>query len=806
MKHFVVLFWTFTWISILLLIILLTGPRALAANTQPATTPAQMPQTSISPNLDTQPATTPAQISGRITDRQSDEPIPYAHIALFAPGLDELLGGTTSDMEGYFSLVYRGEAADLDLRISSVAHETLRLGVSLTDLVVEANEDVRRIDLGQIQLNSGITGTEEVLVTARQVLARTTHTTQTYFIHESMQNSSGSASELMRQIPGVFVDLHQTITFEGNANVQIMVDGRRRDAAYLRQIPSESVQKVDLQRNPGVQSEGSTTAVIHITTNLRQPNTVSGSMLVDVPFRTNEVFSFPSYSVNAGVGNWNFHTSYTGELLYFDIEERASIAGRDGSMLYESTQQVAQKNWSHRFNYSIEWDSPSNTAIQYYGWLQPYSNEHNGTFADTRGTAGVRTDDNRNFGWFQSVAVDHSISGRLPGMLSAEMNWFSFEGRNHSMYSSEGNAPASQPVPSRPVQHMAELHAKAAFELSSAIRSESGFLIRYSRMHDKSSTLFDHNEQLFAGFQSVQLSHGNTTATAGLRGEWYTNGWSILPAASLSHRLSHRYRLDAGWKTMTVHPALYQRNTSPRVINPATMRVGTEGLRPERTHSLELGISGVWSNAFGAVTGFRRVQQDIIGIHAEMLNLSTEGIAVGELFMNTGDVVQHGVQLAGSFRVGRSASLNGMGSVFQSRMKPAHTAGISNRLGADFSGSMVISAGAGLSLSAQVRYMSDIHQMQGESYESTLYFVRVDKQFSGGWSGALVSAVPLSNGFVYSGQRLETPDGFLNSEGRILTSSVPLWVSFSYTFSRGAGRDWAFRTGRDIVTTERKGF
>jgi hypothetical protein len=51
MKHFVVLFWTFTWISILLLIILLTGPRALAANTQPATTPAQMPQTSISPNL-----------------------------------------------------------------------------------------------------------------------------------------------------------------------------------------------------------------------------------------------------------------------------------------------------------------------------------------------------------------------------------------------------------------------------------------------------------------------------------------------------------------------------------------------------------------------------------------------------------------------------------------------------------------------------------------------------------------------------------------------------------------------------------
>ena len=97
-------------------------------------------------------------ISGSIVDATSQEPIPYASIALKQGQTDSLIKGTTTDFGGAFAM--RSRPMEAYLEISFMGYESKRVGLSF--------DGNRNLALGDITMNSASLELDGVVIQAER--------------------------------------------------------------------------------------------------------------------------------------------------------------------------------------------------------------------------------------------------------------------------------------------------------------------------------------------------------------------------------------------------------------------------------------------------------------------------------------------------------------------------------------------------------------------------------------------------------------------------------------------------------------
>lgn len=196
-------------------------------------------------------------LSGRIIDRETKEPLEYATITAKNVRKPEFLQGGITDSEGNFSFAV------------SPGRYTLVFEYISFDPVVREAVDLRSAtDLGVIELSIAVDALEEVELVGERTEVEIRLDKRVYNVGRDITVRGGSVSDVMDNIPAVSVDVDGSISLRGNNNVRILINGKPSGLVglsgpdALRQLPAESIEKVEVITSPSARYEAAGTAGI----------------------------------------------------------------------------------------------------------------------------------------------------------------------------------------------------------------------------------------------------------------------------------------------------------------------------------------------------------------------------------------------------------------------------------------------------------------------------------------------------------------------------------------------------------------
>ena len=126
---------------------------------------------------------------------------------------------------------------------------------------------------------------KEVVVTAERRQSQTLIDRKVYAVTNNLQAATGSAADILNDVPSVDVDADGLVTLRGDPNVTILVDGKPSAAfsgaaagTSLQQMPASDIDRVEVMANPPARYKASGSGgVINIVTRKTRRPGFSGS-------------------------------------------------------------------------------------------------------------------------------------------------------------------------------------------------------------------------------------------------------------------------------------------------------------------------------------------------------------------------------------------------------------------------------------------------------------------------------------------------------------------------------------------------
>ncbi len=210
---------------------------------------------------------------------------------------------------------------------------------------VRIPENGADIDIGTIELKPSA-------IRIRGVVAQGQRWPTTYKLDKEVIDvsqmktaSSGTAADVLANVPSVSVDVDGTVSLRGSSNFQVLINGRpsvmsAQDA--LQQIPASSIKNIEISTNPTAKYDASGDAgIINIV--LKKNSDLGWSGMLSVMGGLNDKYG-GNYTVQyktPGIG-YNFgvdfnRRSYPGinrQDKQFDLTNNTSFLSSDGSMMW----------------------------------------------------------------------------------------------------------------------------------------------------------------------------------------------------------------------------------------------------------------------------------------------------------------------------------------------------------------------------------------------------------------------------------------------------------------------------------------
>ncbi len=138
---------------------------------------------------------------------------------------------------------------------------------------------------------------------------------------ENLQSTTGgTALDVLRKIPMIDVDIDDNVTLRGTKNVLILIDNKQMKFASLRQIPAESVKKVEIITNPSAKYEAEgITGIINIVMKKVNPDVTGFNGNIFTGLRSNNGY-FGYAGLNAKLNKWSLFGNGGGGLFKLDTK------------------------------------------------------------------------------------------------------------------------------------------------------------------------------------------------------------------------------------------------------------------------------------------------------------------------------------------------------------------------------------------------------------------------------------------------------------------------------------------------------
>jgi hypothetical protein len=747
-----------------------------------------------------------AEVRGRLLDGTTNEAIPFASVALFDSTSTNLAAGTTTNDDGHFKIKIPHTEIYV-LRFSSLGYETVHMTM---DMRTESDSD-----LGDMHLWPSTYLLDLVTVETQKIRGRAEGGNITYLVNRNMESASHTGVDVLKLIPGISFDISQQISLEGNHDIIILVDGRERDRSYISRLRVTEIEKIEVMTTPPAQYNAS--GVISIITRRNSNAGLQGHIYAELPASRTEMFIFPNYSLSYGRGRVNLFTSYSGEMLYFNIVEKYERNHEVNKIPQNivSRQDILQKNWSHKFHFGTDYFINSRNQLNFYGWYNPFSHEHDGrvnviqTGQEPAVWQAERDDDDISHSGYLSLFYRHFFNKSNGHEFNAYIDGYGLKGRNNTLLNHNDDLIHNLGNP-RNLNHSARLNYAAP--LLKRVRLFSGLEFRNRRMWDFHDSEFKAENGMLALYSTLYFGFEQLEISAGVRYENTRRNQGdilkeVLPDFSAGYRFSPQQSLRFSHRAFVQWPGIYRLNPVMHHEDPFSIINGNPQLNPEHRNATSLEYNLRPGQHLLTARLFHNTTKGAINF----LTVVDENGIFQTTPYNLGNLSHTGVQFSGAIGIGKIGGIQPFFRFFEVKTKPGAPGmehGVAERR--QFAYSSGISAfaamGRGYSAAMQMKYATPLNNLQDNYFEGLQYFLSLEKSIGNNMKAGVTGAMPFLNQYNYRGSEIETPEFYSHSAGYIQMSTVPLWFKLSWQFNSGEKRTRINRSTDALEEKRTKGF
>jgi outer membrane receptor protein involved in Fe transport len=539
----------------------------------------------------------------------------------------------------------------------------------------------------------------EVVVTGEKAPVRTSIDRRSYSVSNDLQAQTGSIADALRNIPSVQVDLQGNLSLRGDPNVVIMIDGQPSSmfrgearAQALQQMPAERIERVEVITNPSAEFRADGAAgVINLVTKKQQGGGNVGSLRA-------QVGSHDRYGVTITGGHSGRKLSYSGDASFRHdtqrleaIDERERFDAGAGAFAFSRQQSHGRGKLD---------------VVNLRGSLDYTVSPRDRLSLEARAMGGSqRIDLLDEFDLVSAIGVPSSFdrltdqheTRRAGGLLGTWRHRYSGEGHelvttaNFEQRVSDFDRDSTLPAVvehygldtanrqsnvkldyTRPMSGMAKLKTGIDLEVDGADFDAAG--TRNGAPAAALTNLFLFDQTLAQAYVTYERPFGKLTALGGVRAEavgidldQVTQGIEdgqdyrrLYPSLHLSYDLAEGRKLTASYSHRVTRPSPQDLNPYRQVLDPLNLRAGNAQLRPQDTHSYEVGYERrKGQNMLLATLYWRQTENgftDVVRPQSDGTFLSTRE--------NLGETQAGGLELVVNGRLNKTVTYNLSGNAY----------------------------------------------------------------------------------------------------------------------------------------------
>ncbi len=617
------------------------------------------------------------KITGVIIDSVSKAPVEFAAISIVDIKSNKPVDGTTTDEKGRFTLS-RVAQGNYMLLMSFIGYKMKQIG----DIKIERRTE---IDLGQVVLVPDIVQLGEVNVVGQAELIEEKVDRLVFNAEKDLTSRGGDATDIMRKVPMLSVDLDGNLSLRGSSNVRVLINNKPSTivansvADALKMIPADMIKSVEVITSPSARydAEGSA-GIINIVT---KKSTIKGATL----------------NLNTGVGNRGANLGLRGDLRTGKMGFNLGGWGRANYNIkslnenvqigngVRTEQTTTGKNGGGFGSYSLGWDYDMNpnsslSAGARLGTRQQLSSqdlkilklptsgssvERSSSFRETdikdiSNTMDFNVDYLRSFGKPSqelSISTQFSRNNRINNFdadLFSDNNTLreliGTTGNENKSYNQESTLQLDYQTPIGNNQ-MLEVGGKGILR---NVNSDYTYYSSGEAEPAREASQLNYDQNVGAGYASYTLStKSKFTFKAGARYEYthinadqgeqpihipaYSN---LVPSVNISKSLKGGQVLKLAYNRRLQRPGIQYLNPNVNASNPTNITKGNPQLSPELTDQLELSTSFYKNTFYLGVAAFGRLTNNSI----ESIRTSESGI-ITTTYGNIGHKETYGVNI-----------------------------------------------------------------------------------------------------------------------------------------------------------------
>jgi outer membrane receptor protein involved in Fe transport len=591
-----------------------------------------------------------SQIRGMVVDTETVAPVEFANVAIVDPVTNKPVDGTVCDASGKFNLS-KVNAGTFKVMITFVGYETISL-----DVTIGPKDE---IDLGTIKLSSSIRTLQEVTVQGQRPPIEEKIDRMVYNAEADQTTKGGDASDVLKRVPSLSVDIDGNVSLRGSANVLVLINNKPSTitassvADALKQIPADLIKTVEVITSPSSKydAEGSA-GIINI---ILKKNTLEG-----IFFNADATGGNRGSSINLNTsyreGKMGFSFTASERLTYNVISSfsNAQTTKHDGDTLNniqsaDNTSNGRNSQYLFGWDYDINKNNKLSTTIRYGQQNQTqYQNDLlTQTFElNDLTSSSLKQVKNTN----ESNSVDASLSyTKLFQKKDRELTFLGIFSRNNplngfitntmnqsdnTLLNSYKNAnrgftedysfqiDMKEPLTDKQfiefgVKDMARnVNTKYQYFIAEGPNGE------YLQSDNTQLTNdFTYNQQIRSAYASYTLAAGNgysfragsryeyTTIKAQFKNESDFNVPSygvLVPTLNLSRKLKDGRMIRLSYNRRIQRPSLRDLNPNLQASNPLNASIGNPNLKPEYTDNVEIAFNSSYKIASFNMSAFMR--------------------------------------------------------------------------------------------------------------------------------------------------------------------------------------------------------
>lgn len=242
-----------------------------------------------------------SRLYGKLVDQKTGKPVEAASVQLFAADSDSIITGMLSKPNGDFSFSDIPAGTSFKVIISAIGYEPFEQTIEASGAGQGRNAKIDK-DLGNIELEANVQVLGGVTVVSNKPIMELGVDRRVYNVAKSLTATGGSAVDVMKNIPGVKVDIDGNVELR-NTSPQIFVDGRPT-ILTLDQIPADNIEKVELITNPSAKYDAASSGGI-INVVLKKNKRVGLNGIISASVGTPKILN-GNLNLNLRQGKFNF--------------------------------------------------------------------------------------------------------------------------------------------------------------------------------------------------------------------------------------------------------------------------------------------------------------------------------------------------------------------------------------------------------------------------------------------------------------------------------------------------------------------